>query len=452
MRRISPNTAFGVLLVAFTTLGAAHAIREYQAGKTLKVKLNAAISHPILLGGTQQTAFIKIDLTGFKIDDEKERTPVNLALVLDKSGSMNGQKMEQAIEATLLAIDRLSPGDVVSVIAYDNQAHVLLPATEVVDKHAIKERVRYLGAGGGTALFAGVTQGAWELRKFLDPSRVNRVVLLSDGQANQGPSSPSELGDLGAALIEDGISVTTIGLGLGYNEDLMTQLALRSDGNHSFVENVENLAMIFDQEFGDVLSVVAQDVAVSIDLHEGVRPVRVLGRESQIDGQTVTIKLNQLYSEQEKYVMLEVETDPSLAGDEIDIARVSASYANMATNEDDDLFAVVSARFTDSEEIVQENIDEKPMVAAVEQQGIVNEERAIQLRDEGRIAEAEEVLRENAAFYQQNAERYGDDRLLDAAEGSRAAAGNLEPEDWNRQRKAMRSDHYRGKTQQQSGN
>lgn len=84
-------------------------------------------------------------------------------------------------------------------------------------------------AGGGTALYAGVAQGASELREFLDPHRVNRIILLSDGQANKGPSSPSELGNLGAALISEGISVTTIGIGLGYNEDLMTQLAPRSD-------------------------------------------------------------------------------------------------------------------------------------------------------------------------------------------------------------------------------
>ncbi|MDX1741188.1 MAG: VWA domain-containing protein, partial [Rhodothermales bacterium] len=210
----------------------------------------ASFSHPMLLGGTQQNAFIKVDLTGFKIERESDRTPVNIAFVLDKSGSMGGEKMQQAKDATIMAIDYLDEGDVVSVIAYDNHARVLMPATQVADKEAIRERIRNLGAGGGTALYAGVVHGARELREFLDPQRVNRVILLSDGQANEGPSTPTELGDLGAALIKEGISVTTIGLGLGYNEDLMTQLALRSDGNHNFVEDVEALATIFNQEFG----------------------------------------------------------------------------------------------------------------------------------------------------------------------------------------------------------
>ena len=448
MKRLSPNTAAFILIVAFATLGTAKLVRDYSSGRSLQVHLNAGFSHPVLLGGTPQTAFIKIDLTGFRIEREKERTPVNLALVLDKSGSMNGEKMDQAIAATITAVDHLQPGDVVSVIAYDNFAWVLMPATEVTDKQVIRERIRSLRAGGGTALYAGVVEGATQLREFLDPNRVNRVILLSDGQANNGPSSPSELGDLGAALIEDGISVTTIGLGLGYNEDLMTQLALRSDGNHSFVEDVENLAMIFDQEFGDVLSVVAQDVTVKIDLNEGIRPVRVLGREAEINGQQVTVKLNQLYSDQEKYVMLEVETSPSASAGEVEIARVSTSYANMITRDTDELRATISAQITDSEEIVQENIVAEPMVAAVEQQGILNEEKAIALRDEGKVAEAEQVLKDNAAYFEHNAGIYGDDKLLGGAEASREAADMLGDRDWNQQRKAMRADHYQGKVQQ----
>jgi Ca-activated chloride channel family protein len=450
MRTLSPNTVVFAIIVAFATLGTARVIRDFNSGKGLTVLLNASFSHPLLLGGTPQTAFVKVDLAGFKMERESDRTPANVAFVLDKSGSMTGQKMEQAIEATIMAIDHLSKGDVVSVIVYDNEARVLIPATEVTDKESIRKTIRSLVAGGGTALHAGVVQGASELREFLDPQRVNRVILLSDGQANQGPSSAHELGDLGAALIKEGMSVTTIGLGLGYNEDLMTQLALRSDGNHHFVEDVDGLAMIFNQEFGDVLSVVAQDVKVKIECEGGVRPVRVLGREATIDGQTVTVALNQLYSEQDKYVLLEVETEPSKSDDVVDIAQVSMKYANMVTHAWDELKATVTAQVTDSEEVVRENIDKKPMVAAVQQQGILNEEKAIELRDQGRLAEAEEVLRVNAAFYESNAALYDDDGLSLGADRSRAAIENLGGSRWNQQRKAMRSDHYRGKIQQKS--
>ena len=113
---------------------------------------------------------------------------------------------------------------------------------------------------------------------------MNRVILLSDGQANVGPKSATELGELGMSLGKEGISVTTIGLGAGYNEDLMANLAGYSDGNHAFVENAEDLVRIFNYEFGDVLSVVAQDLVIRIQLMDGVRPMRLLGRDGEILG------------------------------------------------------------------------------------------------------------------------------------------------------------------------
>ena len=109
-------------------------------------------------------------------------------------------------------------------------------------------------------MFSGVSKGASEVRKFLDSNRVSRVILLSDGLANLGPSTPSELGQLGHSLSKEGISVTTIGLGLGYNEDLMTQLAGMSDGNHAFVQNYSDLTKIFAAEFNTALTVVANQL------------------------------------------------------------------------------------------------------------------------------------------------------------------------------------------------
>ncbi len=108
-----------------------------------------------------------------------------------------------------------------------------------------------------------MVKGSSEVRKFINRNRVNRVILISDGIANVGPSSPEALGNLGASLGKEGISVTTIGLEAEYNEDLMTKLAMYSDGNHAFAETPQDLARIFDHEFNDILSVIAQDVTRS---------------------------------------------------------------------------------------------------------------------------------------------------------------------------------------------
>ncbi|MGD8236004.1 MAG: VWA domain-containing protein, partial [Chromatiales bacterium] len=178
-----------------------------------QIELSAELGTPVVEAGRAHKTFLKISLTGFELSGLKERTPANVALVLDESGSMTGEKLEEAKEAALLAVDLLNGDDILSIISYDSHVKVLVPATRVADKSDIRRAIRAMKAGGQTALFAGVSKGAREIRKFIDKERVNRIILLSDGQANVGPSTTTELGELGMSLGKEGISVTTIGLG-----------------------------------------------------------------------------------------------------------------------------------------------------------------------------------------------------------------------------------------------
>jgi Ca-activated chloride channel family protein len=407
-----------------------------------QVKLDVAIGTPVMLAGQRQTAYVRVAMTGFKMDDPEKRTPVNVAIVLDKSGSMQGEKIKRAKEAAIMAIDRLRRDDIVSVVTYDSTVHVLVPATKVSNRQEIYAAIRRLEAGGSTALFAGVSKGACEVRKFIAKNRVNRVILLSDGIANVGPSSPGDLAELGCSLIRESISVTTIGLGLDYNEDLMTQLARKSDGNHMFAENATDLARTFNREFGDVLAVVAQDVTVTIRCARDVRPIRVLGRDAEIAGRTVVTTLNQLYSDQMKYVLLEVEVPEGRVGREAKVASVDVSYANMGTKTTDKLASTVSVRFTDLPSLVEANANRDVMVAAAHQIGVERNELAVRLRDEGNIEEARQTLWSNTRILSEQAARYQSDELDDYAGFNRYDAQNLDDKNWDRQRKSMRATQY----------
>ena len=420
------------------------------AARAEQVHLDVAMGHPVVLAEQKETAYLRVAMTGFEMKDPSRRTPANVAIVLDKSGSMRGDKIAEAKRAAIMAIERLRSDDIVSVIAYDSTVNVLVPATKALDRERIASAIRRLQAGGNTALFAGVSKGAREVRKFLEEDRVNRVILLSDGLANVGPSSPGDLAELGTSLIKEGISVTTIGLGLDYNEDLMTQLADTSDGNHMFAETARDLARTFDREFGDVLSVVAQDVTVTINCAAGVRPVRVLGREADIVGQTVTTTLNQLYGGQMKYVVLELEMPPGSAGQEMKVASVNVSYANMATKFTDKLGGAVSVRFTDLPSLVEANTNADVMVAAVHQIGAETNRVALRLRDEGKIEEARRVLMSNAAYLGDNAAKYNSKVLEDYAFTNEAGSLRLDDRSWRRQRKVMRREQYEIKKQQKT--
>ena len=418
-------------------------------GEAGQVKLEAGVAHPSMVADKQQTTFLKVGLTGFESTSREERTPVNIALVLDKSGSMRGEKMRRAKEAAIMALQRLGPEDIVSVVAYDSAVRVLVPATKLTDKESVFSAIRSLQAGGSTALFGGVSKGAHELRKFLDRNRVNRVILLSDGKANVGPQSPSELARLGASLIKENISVSTMGLGRDYNEDLMSELAKKSDGNHIFIESSSELARIFNLEFGDVLSVVAQEVVIKIKCAEDIRPVRVLGREAEINGQDVFIKLNQIYAKQEKYVLLEVEVPATEADQTRKVAVVELSHANMETKITDKLTSTVSVTFTGSEEAVEKKTSSDVMVAAVTQIANQKNKLALALRDQGRIDEARAILTDNSEYLGWNASKYRSDILLKNAARNLGNAENLEDEDWARERKKMK--RYQHKDEMQQG-
>ncbi len=170
------------------------------AGDTLRLKLEP--EREFVLSGSPQEVVVKIDLTAAGHKKKAKRTPLNVAVVLDRSGSMTGAKIEKARQAAMGLVDQLAPGDYFSLIAYSDQAEVLVPAQELEDKEAVKLRISRIRLGGSTALYAGVELGATQIQRHLSSRRINRVILLSDGLANVGPSSTQDLRQLGHALSE----------------------------------------------------------------------------------------------------------------------------------------------------------------------------------------------------------------------------------------------------------
>lgn len=404
-------------------------------GYAKQVKLDVAMANPTILVGQSEngksTNHMRIALTGFEIPAEKQRSPVNVSIVIDKSGSMQGDKIEQARNAAIQAVDRMRDTDIVSVIAYDSSVTVVVPATKASDREMIKTKIRSISASGNTALFAGVSKGAAELRKFLDEKMVNRVILLSDGLANVGPKTPSELEELGQSLIKEGISVSTMGLGLGYNEDLMSRLAVASSGNHVFIEDAENLVQVFQNEFDDVLSVVAQSLVIKAELAEGIRPVKVLNYPSNdITGQQVRIDLGQLYSRQERYFVVEVEVPDGEKDAAQQLAEVSLEYMNMHTETEDKLTSSVQVKFTDQKEVSTAAINKEVKSMCVLQIANENNRNATKLRDAGKIEEARKLLLFNADYLGTNFRSLGDEKLLLSCEENKLQSTQLTPQRW----------------------
>ena len=416
------------------------------------IHLRIDLDRTVLPCDTPERAVVKVCLDGARLSRRELRPPVNLALVIDRSGSMAGAKLEKAREAALEALSQLAPDDLLSLVVYDSEVQTLIPARRVGDGRAIERAIRSICAGGNTALFGGVSQGASEVRRHLENRRyVHRVILLSDGLANVGPSSPEELGRLGAALRKEGISVTTIGLGLGFNEDLMTRLAERSDGNTYFVESSDDLPRIFSSELGDVLNVVARRVVIEIEFPEGVRPVGFIGREGSIRGRKAEITLNQLYGGQEKYALIEVEVDPSASGAEREIARARVSYEDALTQRNGTLTATRTVQFSGKREVVVASADHKVQADYAQNVIAIAKDKAVDLVDSGRRDEAAKEMLKKAAELQAMADAYGNASVKEAAAAMAPEARKLERDGLsNAERKSYRNDSAQIRNQQSS--
>jgi Ca-activated chloride channel family protein len=413
------------------------------------VRCRIALDREVLPAGPAQTTVVKVTLEVAPLLRKTERPPVNLVLVLDRSGSMAGSKIEKAKEAAIEALHRLGPQDLFSLVAYNHQVETLIPSQSAAHIEAIEGEIRGIYADGNTALFGAVSQGAAEIRKNLHRDFVHRVILLSDGLANVGPSAPADLARLGAALLKEGISVTTIGVGTDFNEDLMTELAGRSDGNHYFVESSSDLPRIFAAELGDVLSVVARKVVIEIECPDGVRPLRIIGRQGRIRGNRVELQMNQLYGGQEKYALVEVTVPPSRPEQTLALAKVSCRYDNALTSRSESSSAEAVARFSGRAEEVRKGANRKVQEAVVENEMAVARDRALDLYNAGKPAAAALELRQKKDELQEKNEALGFSDLAGSAAGLEADAAAFEEQKLDSPaKKALRSESYKVRSQQ----
>ncbi len=402
------------------------------------VNVEISPSQSVIDSEQKSTVYLRVNLQGEKLESTSQRSALNVALVLDRSGSMMGEKMEQTKVAAKAFVDRLDPNDIVSIVIYDDKIEVLYPASKINDRQKIKDKIDSIEARGSTALYGGVQKGAQELRKFISSERINRIILLSDGQANVGLSSPEALGELGKSLVQEGISVTTLGLGMGYNEDLMTKLAYMSDGNHKFLKNNEEIEYFFNKELGVISSVAAQHVEVSIVCDQGVIPIKMLDVDAKINGKNVSAGFNQIYGNHSRYMLLALEVDPQKMGDKESVATVTIHYFDTRTKEQKVIQKKVMLHLSTDKNVIEKSHNQDVDISVVEQQATINSVDALKLRDGNNIGGAKRALEKNIQMLEQQSATLQSGVLQKMVESNKADLKNLDTPEWSEQRKMMK--------------
>lgn len=197
--------------------------------------------------------------------DPGARPPLSLSVVIDVSGSMQGEKIELVRDGLELLVDGMKDGDELSLVTYSDFADVVAPLQAVDGRRAeLRRTIQGLQAAGSTNLAEGLETGYREILAGYDSSRQNRVILLSDGQPTAGITGQSSILSLSRAYNSDGIGLTTIGLGADFNIELMRSLALQADGNFYFLEDVGAVNEVFEEELSFFVVPVAFDLELEV--------------------------------------------------------------------------------------------------------------------------------------------------------------------------------------------
>jgi len=253
------------------------------------------------------------------------RNRLNLALVIDRSGSMQGRPLEEAKRAVLHVIEGLAPDDRVAVVVYDNDVQVIVPATLVEDRERIPAGVRAIRSGGSTNLHGGWLAGAEEVSRHAAAHTLSRVILLSDGMANHGLIDLDAIVGECASYAARGITTSTYGLGERFNEDLMTAMARAAHGQAEYGETAEDLHEPLQTELALLNATCAKSVTVRIRPHRGVE---VKLRNDYPETSPGAWRLPNLAYGSEAWALLKVAVFPTAPAN-IDLADVSLSWEDL---------------------------------------------------------------------------------------------------------------------------
>jgi Ca-activated chloride channel homolog len=326
--------------------------------------------------------------------DMPQRRPLNICVVLDRSGSMGDEgKIDYARRALWKLVDQLTSEDILSIVIYDDIVDVLRAAQPVGrNKYAIKHLIDEVYPRGSTNLGGGMVEGFRQVECNLGREYVNRVVLLSDGLANQGITDPGALDRIARKYRTKRISLTTMGVGLDYNENLMVGLAKNGGGNYYFIESPWSLATIMNREFNMLSAVVAQNASIELTLGQNVSLRDVIGCEYRSQADRYVVQVGDLSSNENREFTIELSL-PEGSGS-ITVATGTLRYESEKLRSDGFPTSSVNVRYTRDVALIEKERDLDVQAKADVAVSTRTVENAMKAFDEGKNAEAAGFLRQ----------------------------------------------------------
>lgn len=261
------------------------------------------------------------------------RRPVDLTLVIDTSGSMRlRDRIDHARNAARSLVAQLEPDDTFSLVTFDDAARVVVPAGPVRDRTSIEQAIYNVTEGGETHLAHGLALGVQQARSRAAPGRIGRMVLLSDGRANRGPTDRAQLEHTLRPLAAHGVSVSAVGLGLDFDEDSLDGIANISGGSYHFVDRPANLQPVFFDMMARTGDLIAQDAVVEVALPPHIELIEVMGLDDGAPGGPLRVSVGEVYAGTPRRVVARVRVRQGRSGPStIDLGRASVHYRDVQT-------------------------------------------------------------------------------------------------------------------------
>jgi Ca-activated chloride channel family protein len=341
------------------------------------------------------------------------RKPLNLAVVLDGSGSMNEDaKIGYLRQAMHLLADQLLPTDHLAIVAFSTESRVLVPSHPVIHREYLHHRIEELVADGWTNLSAGMLDGYGQTQAERRAAGTNgHVLLLTDGQANRGVTNPDRLAKLAASKRSEGLSLSTIGLGAKFDEKVLSHLAAAGGGRYVYIRTPEEIPNAIRRELGSLVQLAAQNVRVQIAVPNGGRVDHIYGTvvEERREN-TDTIPLGDMSVSDEKSFLVVLRFAPQEPLRRLEI-RCSLVYDDAASGRRKGLSRTATINVSST----QEKPDETVTTYAKLVLGLENIHHAVEGRDDALARKSIEMLEHEYPKLKDLALASGDQDLVNKA-------------------------------------
>jgi len=331
--------------------------RTQMAGsmQALTVECVPENAYALATGNTRQHVLVKITGTGIAMG---ARMPLNLCLILDRSGSMEGPPMDYMKRACGYVVDLLEPNDVLSIVAFTDQAEVVMPARKVVNKALIKQHIDMLQVGNTTDLYGGIQFGSNQIASVASAGYVNRALLFTDGEPTAGTKDFQSIVGQVAEQKSRGITITALGFGMEYNEELLAAIAKRSGGNYYYITRPELIPEIFRKELETLMNVVARNVKMRVHMSRWVQVRQIYNKLPAFGHRSAEVTLADLERGQTMSAIVELELG-NRPGGKYRVAKVEVDYDDCVTARSESVAGDVVVEFTTDQNLIASGVNEQ---------------------------------------------------------------------------------------------